>query len=265
MKLNKALSFHPRLAAGLDFIFGAVMLWWFFNLPNFWWVGIWFVFRIFLWVGLLWLVYYSPGVKRTGHLLTFITFNLGATALLSILDWWVSRYLAAIIYAVAPAISFWLLPSSAQTLSFAIKPERRWRLALTTFGVAGIFCAWFAIYIFQLLSMQWWWAAWLITTLLITFISGWWWREYGLAYNKKFFMWLGGLALVLMQILAIVWWWPIGYLVGGCFMAWVWYVTWLMLRFNLSGEGINWKKQKWFILTNILLMTLYLLLLARWR
>lgn len=265
MKLNKAPSFHPKLAAGLDFIFSVIMLWWFVNLTNFWWVGIWFLFRIALWAGLLWLVYYSPGASRVRHLLTLIVFNIGGSVFLLITDWRPARYLMEVIYVVGPAVSFWLLPSSAQILSFATKPERRWRLALTTVGVAGIFSAWFAVYIFQLLALEWWWLAWLITALLATFISGWWWREYGIVYNKKFFIWLAGLGLILSEILAVVWWWPIGYLVGGCLMAWLWYLLWLVLRFNLTAEGINWRRQKWFILINLFLIVLYLLILARWR
>jgi len=57
---------------------------------------------------------------------------------------------------------------------------------------------------------------------------------------------------------------PFGYLVFGGLFAWRWFFAQLFIRFYLSPQGIIWKKQITFLLSNLVLFILLLIFLVRW-
>jgi hypothetical protein len=73
------------------------------------------------------------------------------------------------------------------------------------------------------------------------------------------------MVFVLSEMAYVVLLWPLGYFTSGLLLTWMWYIVWLMLRFFISEEGINWNRQRWFLLTNAILVGIFLSLLARWK
>lgn len=265
MLFKKTLSVHPKLVAVVEALLGAAWLAWFFYLPSFTWLGIWAGARVAIWVGESAVAYYPPTVSRGRHLLSLVFWLVGITLFLLLSDWPLSRYVLGGIFVAGPAVSWWLLPSAAAPLSFVSKPERRWRLIMAVVGVAGVWSGWLAGSMLQLVPLSWWWLGWLSVSLLVVGVTAWWWREYRVALARRGYWWLAGLLLLYLELSAAVWWWPLGYLAGGLLLTWVWYISWLLVRFHLTVEGIVWGKQRWFIIVNAVLLALYLGLAVRWR
>lgn len=265
MTKTNGISFHPKLAAALDVLLGAVMLWWL-RQANVWWILLlWFVFRELLWFGLSRLVFYAPGLSRLRHLLTLTLFNLGVLALLLFVEWnWAWR-VTGILFVLLPAVSFYLLPAQATELSFMSKPHRRWRFIMSVAGLFGLWTGVGAVNTFQIFYGIgiWFWLV--LLSVISAAIAWWWWQEYGVARERRLLVWavvwcLGAIELSWALIL-----WPVGFLVYGFLLTWFWYLPWLLVRFHLSPEGINWKKQRPFFFINLILLIAFLILVARWR
>jgi len=58
---------------------------------------------------------------------------------------------------------------------------------------------------------------------------------------------------------------PLGNLVSGFLLVWLWYLLWILLRFNLSAQGIVWRKQAKFLILNLFIFIIFLIFVARWR
>lgn len=264
MKKPKILSFHPKLAAVLDVVFGLLMMWWFQHLRTGEFLAIWFVLRMLWWLLLIRMVYYSPGLKRISHLFSLIIFHCGITLWLLFVEWVSSRYLVVGVGILFSAISFWLLPVVRTELSFIGKPQRRFRLLLSMIGLSGIWGGIGALYTFNIYAVSI--PVWIISGSVVSVIVGiFWWKEYGIDYKRSFWLWsLGGLIL-LIEFSWIILYWPSGFLVNGFIIVWLWYVFWLLGRFHLSTEGINWKKHRWFLGVQALLLLLFLLSTVKWK
>jgi len=263
--MHHNISFHPKFAAALDAFFGVVMLWWLSQISAWWILGVWFVFRIALWGGLVRLVYYPKEISRLRHFLSLVVFSFGSTLFLLFIEWNIAWMIMAIFSIFLSAGSFWLLPPMESKLPFMPKPHRRWLLFLNLFGIAGMWSGIYAISAFQILYQIGSWVWLLLISLAVTAVSGWWWWEYGIGRNKRFFIWLCVWFLIMLELSWVVMFLPMGFFASGLFLTWMWYCLWLIVRFNLSKEGINWKKQKWFLMFNGVLMIIFLALLVRWK
>ena len=261
----KNLSFHPKFAAALDATLSGVMVWWLTILPNWWYMLVWFAFRLVLWLLLVRVVYYPPEASRRRHFLTLGIFGLGLILFLLFMEWPWTWYFFSFIFIVCPAVSFWLLPTKEGMLSFAGKPHRRWLFFMDVLGLAGVWTGLGAIWSFQLFSGITKWPYLIFGTLLTSLVSQAWWLEYRLEKNRRFWQALALLSLIVLQLSWIVFLWPIGYLVAGLFITWLWYLAWLILRFHLSPEGIVWRKQLPFLIINIILIAVYLSWFVRWK
>ncbi len=262
---SQSISFHPRLAAGLDLFLGLIFLWWLTQVSAWWVLLLWLFFRLLLWATLVRLVYFSGKIKRWSHYLSLTIFGLGVAALLIFMDWPLAWLVVGGAFVIFPALSFWFLPIKEMDLSFESKPYRRWRFLLAVFGLIGVESGFTAVAAFQLFNninnLVWWGLAGAIAALTAV----WWWREYGVRWNRRMAIWSGVFFLLLLEFIGIVMFWPLGYLAGALIICWWWYVGWLMIRFHLSKDGIIWKKQRWFLAINGLAMLIFLLLLVRWK
>lgn len=259
-----ALSIHPKLASGVDLVIGGIF---FFFLPRLgadWQVGMWLGVRAIFFAMLLFLTYYSPLRRRSLHWLAFLIFVGGVLSWLLLIDQPLLWNVVAFVGVVAPAASFWLLPSNPEAVSFALKPERRWRLMMVIVGFAGLSTALFGSAVLQLVAPLPWVGLSAAAALVIAAISAWWWHEYGIPLNARSGMILGVVTLVSFEASLLLWWWPLGYFVSGFIFTWWWYVLWLFFRFLLSPSGIHWRKQAQFLIGNTVLMVMYLVLVARW-
>lgn len=261
----KSISFHPKLAAVLDFLISLVMLWWVGQLSSWWWVGVWLLFRLAIWAAFMWMVYYPAEMSRWKHLAALAVMTIGALAFLLFIEWKAAWYLFGLFFSFFSFFSFWLLPSSSVSLATFLKPHLRWRFMMCIIGLAGVFQGVGAINSFQIMPdvspLVW-------LTLAAVFsalIAGWWWWEYGAPNNKTFWLWVGFWALLNLELIWAVELLPLGYLVSSLILIWCWYVLWLMARFNLSKEGIDWRRQSWFLGFNAVLFISFLLFVVRWK
>jgi len=90
------------------------------------------------------------------------------------------------------------------------------------------------------------------------------WKLYIREPLKRFVLWFCILALGMGELFFVTKVFPVGYLVSGLIVTWVWYVAQLLLRFHFSPQGIVWKKQLWFLTTNAILFVLFFLFVFRW-
>ncbi len=264
MKKFKNISFHPQLATILDVFFGLVVAWWIPRVPSGWFLLVWFLIRLIWWAFLVRMVYYSPGLKRINHWISLFIFHCGVTSWLLFIDWMWSWYLVLFLIVVLPALSFLLLPVVKTDLSFVGKPHRRFRLLLCMLGLAGIWSGVGALVVYNIYAVSSW--VWIVSAAILTaFLGVFWWRQYEIEFKPNLWLWtLGGLVLV-GQFAFVELMLPTGYLVNGFLMVWLWYIYWLVGRFQLSEEGINWKKQAWFLGMNAAGFALILLLVVKWK
>ncbi|TSC84902.1 MAG: Uncharacterized protein G01um101413_286 [Parcubacteria group bacterium Gr01-1014_13] len=261
----KSLSFHPKLAAVLDLLVNLVMLWWLRQFHSWWLVGVWLLFRLAIWGALMWLVYYPAEMSRYKHIASLVVMVLGSLSFLLFIEWRFAWYLFGALFCFFSFFSFWLLPASSVSLATFLKPHLRWRFIMSVIGLAGVFQAAGAIISFQIAPGINSWVWYILASLFSTFVAGWWWWEYGVEENKRFWIWVGCWFVMILELLWVIGLLPIGYLTGTLVLIWCWYVVWLLARFNLSPEGINWRKQVWFLSFNAVLFPLFLFFIIRWK
>ncbi len=265
MNEKRLISVHPKLAAASDFLVSFIFLWWISGLQNVWAVAIWFAARIGWWIVLTQAMYFPPYLSRTKYLVSLIIVNVGILPLLVFSDP-SNIFYARLAAIILPFVGFWLVPSQSDSLSVMKKPFRRWSFFMSLFGVAGIWLALQALITFQVIAGAWILGGIIIASLLTTMISAFEWNEYGIkAKGSKYFVLLSLIFLLVAEIGGIVYLWPVGYFVSSFFVAWLWYVIWLLFRFDLSESGINWPRQRFFLAVNFILMIVYLAFVVRWK
>ncbi len=261
----KPISFHPKLAAVLDLFVNLIMLSWVRHLNAWWMVGMWLVIRTLVWLAFMLVVYYPKEMSRLKHLLSLVVMTIGAMAFLLFIEWNFAWYLFGAFFSFFSFFSFWLLPSSSVSLSVFLKPHLRWRFIMSIIGLAGIFEGTQAIISFQILpgvnSVVWF----IITALCAAIFAGWWWLEYGASINKRFWIWTGLWFVFMLELLWVINLLPLGYLASSLILIWCWYMVWLLARFNLTPEGVVWKKQIWFLGVNCVLFISFLIFVVRWK
>ncbi|MBI2443819.1 MAG: hypothetical protein HYV42_01075 [Candidatus Magasanikbacteria bacterium] len=257
------LSLHPAVTAVLQGVLNLVLVWWFPRLPAPLYLGLWWVFALAIASGLSLITYYAPGASRARQLVTLAFAYAGLALLLLVADSPVAWWFTSVLVVMGPAVGWLLLPWEA-TLTFGLKPERRWRLLLTAFGVLGVWSSARGMIFFQLLSPPAWWLPWLVGTLIVGAVSLWWWWEYGVNLDRRTYLTLGIFLLMMFEITGAAGWLPWGYLTSGVAFTVIWYVGWLLLRFYLSPGGIDWRRQRWLLLGAGATLTGFLAI-VRWR
>ena len=260
----KNLSLHPKLAAVLDAIVNIIMLWRVPLIHSWWTLLILVVVRVAAWSFLIRLVYYPPEVSRLRHFISLIIFLLGVLAMMLFVDWRYNWYLLDGFFIFLPMLSFWLLPAQEDKLFLMSKHHRRWLFLMNVFGMGGIWNGLTAMIAFQVLNISSWFLV-LPVVVVSTMVAVWWWYEYGLKLDRKFWMWTVMFALALVEMSWVILLNPFGNFAQGLILTWIWYILWLVIRFYLSKEGIDWKRQKWFLGFNLLLLILFLVFLVRWN
>jgi hypothetical protein len=136
---------------------------------------------------------------------------------------------------------------------------------MSVFCVAGMWLSFEASVMFQLLTGYQIAAAFALVSFVTSGLSLWEWREYGVSMNKKTLQYILILFLIICELGAVIFLWPIGYFMSSFFITWIWYLVWLMFRFDLSGTGIDWQKQRGFLIVNVVLMVIFLTAVVRWK
>ncbi len=264
MSTVSKISLHPRLAGVIDGLISVVFLWAIRFIHEWWMVAAWALARYVLWAILLRFVYYAPQLKKRVHFFSLFLFALGSTLLIIFADWRWSYIFSAVIWALLPALSFWLLPRSGQNLSFISKPARRVELMLTSIGLAGLWAGSAASIVFHIFSGPPWWQ-WVVGAGIATIAAIVWWQEYNLTLNTRLIPAAICLFLLVLEYSWVLSWWSIGYLTSGLLQIWWWYILWQLLRFYLSAEGIFFRRQGIFLAINGLFFLFSLLFIIRWK
>lgn len=260
----RKFSLHPKLAAAIDFVLNVATLIWFPHIGSWSWFVGWFMARGILWALFVNLVYYPPELSRWRHFWSLVFFNFGLIVSLSIfVEWIFAWYLLMGIFVIFSAASFWLLPAGEEPLNFYRKPFRRWLFLMDAFGMAGFWCGIFALMQFQLWQTAIYPFLEFIGALLTAVISFWWWRAYGIEFSERLWISAGVIFLLIFELSWVVARWPLGFMVSGLTIIWFWYVWWLLMRFNMTKEGIDWKKQKFFLTSSVILLIVFGIL-AKW-
>lgn len=265
MSLNKLVSLHPKLAAFLELILSLAFLWWLTILGAWWTAAVWLAAKLFLDALIAWFTFHPPSMRRARHFFALVLFDLGMFPLLIFTEWeWAWRGIATV-FALLPAVSFWQVPAqTAGELPILHKPYRRVCLALSTLGLYGLWSGVGAFGAFQILYFISHWLWLFLATAVSTAAAFWWWTEYDSnGPTRKFWTYgLAGMTIAIAWSLKLL---PFGHHVYGLLVIWFWYILWLLGRFQLSADGIKWKKQFGFIAVNVLLIALFLMAVARWH
>lgn len=260
----RKFSLHPKLAAVIDLLLNFATLILFPQLGSWLWFVGWFLLRSILWVIFIRLVYYPPDLSRWRHFWSLVFLNFGLIVSLSIfVEWKIAWYLLMTIFIFFSCASFWLLPTGTDKLTFYRKPFRRWLFLMDAFGLAGFWSGIYALMQFQLLRPNYFIWLELFGAIVSAFLAYWWWRAYGLEKNKRLLLSVVAVLVLVFELAWVVSRWPLGFMVSGLIIIWFWYICWLLIRFNLMPEGVDWKKQKFFIYSNIILFIIFVFL-SKW-
>ena len=259
------ISLHPRVAALASALISLALWGWLRQITTPISVALWWLFYA-AWSGALvyGLGYYPPGRLRGQHFLALLTFGSGWLAYLLFSEWPPAWYALGAGGALLIAGSFWLIPNGPGELSFVAKPFRRWCFLMTVVGLGGLWSGLVALLTFHILAFPAWWLV-LGTAGITSALSGWWWRAYDVPPGRRFWLSLAALFIIMAEMAGSIVLWPLGYFASGLLLTWWWYVVWLLLRFYNSAEGINWRRQAYFLAINAGLMALYVILAARWH
>lgn len=264
MDVNRTISIHPKMAGVIDAVFNVVILWLLTHINQGWVFLVWIFCRVFLWAGLVRLVFYPAGVSRFKHWLSLVAFFLGTVFFLIFIEWNWSWYLLAAVFVIFPLTSFWLLPDEGNQPTFSLKSLRHWLFIMTLFLVAGLWTAASAARILQIFNIgSWFWV--LIASVLNTGVAVWWWTDYGLERNRRFWAWAAVWFLLMLELGWVIFLLPLGYLVNGLLLSWFWFLLWLLARYHLSKEGLIWQRQTFFYALNFILMLFFLVFIVRWK
>ncbi len=266
LKKSINLSIHPKFSAGIDLAVGFIFLILLYSFTLNWWlVLLWFGLRFSLWFLLSNATFYPRGIKKSLHLLSLLIFSLGVFFILIFIDWQFSRHALSIMLVAMPAVSYYLIPSQESILDFVYKPFRRWTFLMTVFGLGGLWSTVNALRMFKFFPIFNSWMILLFFSMISSFVAIWWWKEYGLGNLEKTKICALLVGLIMFELSWVLSVTPIGFLIYGFILIWVWYIVWLLFRFFICKEGIIWEKQRLFLITNIILFLLFLIFVVQWK
>ncbi|MFH1292130.1 MAG: hypothetical protein ABIH87_02940 [bacterium] len=268
----KSISLHPRLVAIFDLFLSALFLYSLTITPTWWFLVIILICRQSLWLIFIRFMYYPLEAIRWRHYLALLILSLGLVLLLLFTDRDsvdhlanLSWYLLSLVFLLMTFLSFWFLPTSKISLIVSMKPHMRWRFIMTAVGLSGIFAGVQALISFQIAYQINNWVWYIMSAIISTVLAGWWWWEYGLKYGKQFLISLVLFFILILQLIWVVSKLPFGHMVGSLILIWIWYILWLLMRFNLTVEGIKWARQIKFLGANFILFLLFLIFAVRWK
>jgi len=159
-------------------------------------------------------------------------------------------------------VFFWHEESTDSFILYEYKSFRRYIATLWTFHAYAFMSGLFALSLF-FPSIPFWLIS-LIAGVILAGIAVLVWQLYIREPIQRFVLWFVILALATGELFFVTKAFPVGYLVAGLIVTWVWYVLQLLLRFHFSPQGILWKKQRWFLASNAALFALFFLFVFRW-
>lgn len=227
-----------------------------------WWVVLLVLLLCLSILGLAHYYIYQNSSKKWSDLFLVVATILGFVGLLFLVEWSIFRYLLIVFGGLVIAFLFSRHPSLSEELPHLQKPIRRITMMIWVFDAFALATLMYALEIFfqnvpfiilAILGI----AMFFYATIVI-------WQEYFDLPINKLLAWSAVLNLGILEIFWVFHYLSLGYFVLGILSAWLWYLGMLLVRFNLTVQGITWKKQRWFLMLNFSLMILFLIFVVKW-
>jgi hypothetical protein len=197
--------------------------------------------------------YYIPTIS----IITMLAF----VGLLLFVEWEVLRNFLVVLGGVILGLLYgWSVPNSGYTTHIE-KSYRRMIMMLWVFDVYALMTTLFAFDLFfQNMPI------WMLSILsggLFAYVSFMIWQMYYAIDFRRAVLWMGCVALIGVELVWVFKLLPFGYTALGLLVTWIWYIVQLFFRFHFSKAGIVWKKQRLFLVGNLVLMTM-LIYFVQW-
>lgn len=225
-----------------------------------------FIPLLVVWLGLLFIYHrflHTRVALKQSILWQGLFTALALTGLIVVVESAQTRlFLSALAAVVLGVLYAWAIETK-ETAHHARKPFRRFAMMLWVFNAYALFTFFFALGAFFPSS-----GLFLFLTIIGGIIAAavalMVWREYYHAGISTFLIWSILVAVVTIELMWILHLLPFAYSVLGLCMVWIWYIMQLLIRFHFSERGIVWKKQRVFLITNIVLYIIVLTFFVRW-
>jgi hypothetical protein len=227
-----------------------------------WWL---FLALVLFWLAISVFLYFQLYKGSEGFLydsILLVVSQFSFIGLILLVEWDFLRWLLLVLCTVFVILLFLKLHKNNNGLAYQQKPIRRMKMMLWVFDVYAICTTVFAVSIFfsriyfGLLAVL----AGLVTAGISIMI----WKMYFPTQDKKLYLWSALVGLVMMEIIWVLHLLPLGYLVLGLLVTWVWFILQVFIRFHLSLKDIIWRKQIPFLLVNLVLFFVILFFIVRW-
>ncbi|MFZ2189866.1 MAG: hypothetical protein WA057_01200 [Candidatus Magasanikiibacteriota bacterium] len=224
-----------------------------------------FIINLIVWVGLSGFFYwhlYHAKENFFPDLALLIATQLSIVGLLLLVEWPILNW---ILLALGTGfMMLFFIKSHLQDiqLSYEQKPIRRMKMMLWVFDMYVFFTLIFAFDLFFPNLPFWLWMT--LSGVVSALISVMIWKMYFAVEYKKILLWAVLMAFLVLEVVWVINLLPMGYLVLGTLITWLWFLFQLFVRFHLAPQGIDWKRQTWFLLSNIILFFIFLSYIVRW-
>lgn len=188
---------------------------------------------------------------------------LSQIGLVSIIEHEWVRFFVIIFSGVVIGILYGGGVTRGDILSALQKPYRRFVMASWVVTVFGITSSMYALELFlpsPILFV----VLLLLGGSLMGYVSSFVWSMYFPRPSKAFLLWMVLIGFISMQLLWSFHFLPLGYLALGMFVTWLWYLLVLFARFHWDEQGVEWKKQYPFLLTNLIIFAILIKFFVRW-
>jgi hypothetical protein len=194
-------------------------------------------------------------------LFVMLTAVFASTGLFFVVDWPLLRYVIMVCTGLLSLCLFgWSISAQGYTTHIE-KAYRRFLMMLSVLNAYALLTTSFALHIFfQEIPF---WIFGILQSLMVAAITFHIWRLYYPIRFAASWFWLLLIMLMVFEISWAVQVLPLGYTVLSLIVAWIWYIMQLLFRFHLSEAGVDWKKQRVFLITNAILFII-VLSIVRW-
>jgi hypothetical protein len=198
--------------------------------------------------------------NRINNFALSITTVVAFVSLISIVEWKILQLFLILLAGFIIANLFsWTV---GEYMSYAQKPYRRMIMMLWVFDAYALLTVFFAVGV--LFTGFPFWILALSGGVFFGFVSIMIWKMYYEMKKHKLLLWAFVVFLIMFEIIWVFHFLTFAHLAAGFFITWIWYLITLFVRFHFDHQGIVWKKQKWFLLTNIVLYVILLIFFVRW-
>jgi hypothetical protein len=197
---------------------------------------------------------------RALHVL--VVTSLSFVGLMTLIEWQALLWLLIILGGLTMFALFRTIISEGTLLSIKRKSIRRFMMLLWVFNTYALITTFYAINLF--FSRLPFWTLVILSGILFAYTSYMIWSMYYTLQIKKTWLWLVIVGFVMVELVWVMHSLPFGYLATGFLVTWVWYLVQLFMRFHFSSKGVVWKKQRVFLITNLVLYIGVLAFFVRW-